>query len=390
VLVGVVGGNLQGIEATYLAQKAGWEVIVVDRKPDAPASGLCERYIQLEVTNGNDLGPALKSVDLVIPALENQLALAYLNQWTRVKEIPFAFDPAAYGTTSSKVESNHLFTKLGLPVPAPWPTCGLPVIAKPSEGSGSHKISVFNETRSLQHHINESNEALVIQEFIQGPSYSLEVIGFSEQYIPLTVTDLRMDAGYDCKRVLAPTDLPKSLISDFEQVSISLAQALALKGLMDVEVILQENTLKILEVDARLPSQTPTTVFWSTGLNMVKLVGELFLNQPGQPQTGAPSPKGVVYEHIQVSPNLLEVAGEHIISGTDALRVEEDFFGADEAITNYAPGRDKWVATLIISGSDRTAAWIKRNAIISEIRQQLKLDGYRDSAPRQSSRREMT
>ena len=390
MLVGVVGGNLQGVEATYLAQKAGWEVIVVDRKPDAPASGLCERYIQLEVANGNDLGPALKSVDLVIPALENHMALAYLDQWTRAKGIPFAFDPAAYATTSSKVESNHIFTNLGLPIPAPWPTCGLPVIAKPSVGSGSRKITVFNEAHSLQHHINESNEEWVIQEFIQGPSYSLEVIGFSDQYIPLTVTDLRMDAGYDCKRVLAPTDLPKSLISDFEQMSISLARALALKGLMDIEVILHNNTLKVLEVDARLPSQTPTAVYWSTGLNMVKLVGELFLNRPGQRRTGATPPRGVVYEHIIVSPNLLEVAGEHIMSGTDALRVEHDFFGADEAITNYAPGRDNWVATLIISGSDRTAAWIKRNTIISEIRQQFKLDGYRDSVPRQSTREEMT
>jgi pyrrolysine biosynthesis protein PylC len=390
VLVGVVGGNLQGIEATYLAQKAGWEVIVVDRKPDAPASGLCERFIQLEVTSRNDLGPALKSVDLVIPALENHMALAYLDQWTRAEGIPFALDPAAYAITSSKVKSNHLFTKLDLPVPASWPTCGLPVIAKPSVGSGSRKITVFNETHSLQHHINESNEEWVIQEFIQGPSYSLEVIGFPDQYIPLTVTDLRMDAGYDCKRVLAPTDLPKSLISDFEQVSISLAKALALKGLMDIEVILHKNDLKILEVDARLPSQTPTAVYWSTGLNIVKLLGELFLNRPVKRRTGATPLRGVVYEHIKVSPNLLEVAGEHIMSGTDALRVEYDFFGADEAITNYVPGRDNWVATLIISDTDRTAAWIKRNTIISAIRQQLNLDGYRDSAPRQSTRVEMT
>jgi len=351
---------------------------------------MCERYIQLEVTDGNDLGPALKSVDLVIPALENQTTLVYLDQWTRANGIAFAFDPAAYAITSSKVESNHLFTNLGLSIPTPWPACGLPVIAKPSLGSGSHKVTVFNETHSLQHHIKESNEEWVIQEFVQGPSYSLEIIGIPDQYIPLTVTDLRMDAGYDCKRVMAPTDLPQSLISDFEYVSISLARALSLKGLMDIEVILHQNTLKILEVDARLPSQTPTAVYWSTGLNMLKLVGELFLNRPVQRRTGAAPPRGVVYEHIQVSPNVLEVAGEHIMSGTDALRVEHDFFGADEAITNYAPGRNNWVATLIIAEPDRRSAWLKRNTIISEIRQHLKLDGYRDSSPGQINREEMT
>jgi pyrrolysine biosynthesis protein PylC len=390
VLVGVVGGNLQGIEATYLAQKAGWEVIVIDRKPDAPVSGLCEQYIHLEVVPGSDLGPALKDVDLVIPALENQRALAYLDRWTRARGIPFAFDPAAYAITSSKVKSNRLFAKLGLPIPEPWPACGWPVIAKPSVGSGSQKIIVFDETGPLQDRMSITDEEWVIQEFIEGPSYSLEVVGFSEHYMPLTVTDLRMDAGYDCKRVLAPTNLPQRLISKFEQVSILLARALALKGLMDIEVILHQNTLTLLEADARLPSQTPTAVYWSTGLNMVELVARPFLNQPMQSPPGTSPPKGVVYEHILVSPGLLEVGGEHIMSGTDALRVEHDFFGADEAITNYAPGRDYWVATLIISESDRAAAWNKRNSVISQIRKRLKLDRYRDPAPEPGTREEMT
>ena len=38
VRVGVVGGKLQGVEATYLARKAGWEVVVIDQDPNPPAS----------------------------------------------------------------------------------------------------------------------------------------------------------------------------------------------------------------------------------------------------------------------------------------------------------------------------------------------------------------
>jgi heterodisulfide reductase subunit A-like polyferredoxin len=37
MLVAVVGGNLQGVEATYLARKAGWEVILIDKNSNAPA-----------------------------------------------------------------------------------------------------------------------------------------------------------------------------------------------------------------------------------------------------------------------------------------------------------------------------------------------------------------
>jgi pyrrolysine biosynthesis protein PylC len=34
VLAAVVGGNLQGTEAVYLSKKAGWEVLLIDKKPE--------------------------------------------------------------------------------------------------------------------------------------------------------------------------------------------------------------------------------------------------------------------------------------------------------------------------------------------------------------------
>ena len=39
MLVAVVGGNLQGIEAAYLAKKAEWQVLTIDRKAVVPAAG---------------------------------------------------------------------------------------------------------------------------------------------------------------------------------------------------------------------------------------------------------------------------------------------------------------------------------------------------------------
>jgi pyrrolysine biosynthesis protein PylC len=254
-------------------------------------------------------------------------------------------------------------------------------VVKPNVGSGSQGVMVFNDSESFSAHENGCDDQWVLQEYVQGPSYSIEIIGMPDQYVPLQVTDLGMDETYDCKRVLAPTDLPDALISDFEQISISLANGLQLTGLMDVEVILHDNKLKVLEIDARLPSQTPTAVYWSTGLNMVQMLADLFLNQDDINRKSMHSPKGVVYEHIHKMPNRLEVVGEHIMSGTDALGIQSDFFGADEAITNYAPDRDEWVATLIICEDSRNAAWERRNAVIADIRQHYKIETYRDAPP---------
>jgi pyrrolysine biosynthesis protein PylC len=381
VIVAVVGGNLQGVEAAYLSQKAGWDVLVIDRKPIVPASGLCDSFAQLDVTSKNDLDHALSGVDLVIPALENNIALASLDQVTRENGIPFAFDPAAYAISSSKIKSEQLFKHAGVPIPARWPTCRFPVIAKPDVGSGSQGLMVFKHKTVLQDTIKLSPKEWIIQEFISGPSCSLEVIGLPGQYITPQITDLGIDDSYDCKRVTAPSNLADSLISKFEHISLALADALSLKGLMDVEVIVHENDLKVIEIDARLPSQTPTTVYWSTGVNMVQVLGDLFINRRTNIQPNSNHAYGVIYEHVRVTSNQLEIAGEHIMSGTETLHVQQDFFGADEAITNYSTGRQDWVATLIVAEKNKEAAWDKRNRIIADIRKKFNLEVYRDSAP---------
>ena len=131
MLVAVAGGNLQGVEAAYLSRKAGWDVLVIDRKPKVPATGLCHSFAQLDMTAEKDLAQALSGVDLVIPALENDAALACLGRVTRNKGIPFAFDPAAYAISSSKIKSEQLFKQTGAPTPARWPACKFPVVAKP-------------------------------------------------------------------------------------------------------------------------------------------------------------------------------------------------------------------------------------------------------------------
>ena len=69
------------------------------------------------------------------------------------------------------------------------------------------------------------------------------------------------------------------------------------------------------------------------------------------------------------------------IHDSDALHIYPDFFGANEAITNYETGRDDWIATLIVAEKNMEAAWDKRNKIIADIKKRFQLEGFRDSAP---------
>jgi len=392
----ILGGSLQGVEAAYLAHKAGWEVLLLDKNPNPPAVGLCDQFIQMDITATGKFEAILRDIDIIIPATENLLALKNLMKWSREIKIPTAFDMAPFTITSSKQKSNRLFTELGLPVPLTWPNCRFPVIAKPNTGSGSQGVKLIQNRQQLEKVFNSvPSSGWVVQEYLEGPSVSLEILGIPGNYQVLQVTDLEMDENYDCKRVIAPSTLKPDLVAEFEQTTLKIANAIALKGLMDVEAILHRGKLKILEIDARLPSQTPTAVYWSTGINMLEQLVRYFMDEkeshrghsehreelPDSSIEGAQIPnkdinpgivpKGIVYEHIRVSPGTIKFCGEHIMTQGGTLHLKIDFFGADEAITDYTLNKKNWIATLIITGNTRSEALKKHKQVIKNIRKHI-------------------
>jgi pyrrolysine biosynthesis protein PylC len=365
--VAVIGGMLQGVEATYLAHKAGWEVILVDKNRGVPAEGLCDNFHQIDVSQEKDFLRRLAKFDFFLPALENEIALSNLCKIAKQADLPLAFDSKAYDISSSKIKSNRLFSDLDLPVPLAWPRADIPLIAKPSMGSGSAGVRRIDNLEDFQSIIQDKKGEWVIEEFMEGPSFSIEVVGSGKHHRALQVTDLQMDTNFDCKRVKAPTILSNKMIGNFEQEALTLAKAINLRGVMDVEVILHDGRLKVLEIDARLPSQTPTVVYLSTGINMVEILAKIFCQNSELVLPDIPSPRGVIYEHIDVSPEKLEVSGEHIMTRAGPLKLLKNFFGADEAITNYRPRMPSWSATLIVVERDRETAWAKRCGVIHEI-----------------------
>jgi pyrrolysine biosynthesis protein PylC len=383
--VAVVGGKLQGVEAAYLSRQAGWHVSLIDRTPDVPARGLAHSYIQADVTaDVSDMPDIFQDMDLVIPALENDEALESLKNMAERKEFPLAYDKEAYAITSSKIKSDMLFKELDLPLPRPWPECGFPVILKPSGSSGSRgirKIDSREELASIRQKENRDNGNAIIQEYCEGPSYSLEVVGDGKNFRPLQPTIIEVDRNFDCERVIAPAGLSKTLANRFDEIAVAVAGALGLRGIMDIEVILHQNELKVLEIDARLPSQTPTVVLKSTGINMLELLYKIFGGGTFPDIPPIENEKEVIFEHIRVKAGRMEISGEHIISEARPLSYRTDFFGADEALTDFDPDRTGWVATLIMTGEIPEKVTRKRNRVLERIRETFGLKECVDFQP---------
>ena len=382
--IGIVGGALQGMEAVFLSNKAGFETLVIDRKEEAPALSISDAHEILDVTKDRKKAERILSdCDAVVPACEEIEALRTLDSIMKNSDTPFLFDLDAYTVSSSKERSNEIMAEAGVPLPRPWPECGFPAIVKPSAQSGSVGVSAVNSSSEMDaalRVVEDLKDVPIIQEFVSGKSVSIEVIGGKGAAVPFVTTEVVLGSDYDCKMVLCePNVLPKADNDLFAEIGRGIAEAIGLKGLMDVEAIYTNNGLRVLEIDARIPSQTPAAVWAATDINILE---ELVSLSAGK-STGRKNRNGCsAYEHYLVEDDKLITCGEKVFGKINRPRLEDRFFGADEAITDYLPGKGAWRATVITKGRNPAEVLEKRKRFIRNVMEECELEEYTDRSPR--------
>ena len=120
-----------------------------------------------------------------------------------------------------------------------------------------------------------------------------------------------------------------------------------IKGIFDIEVICHNGILKLLEIDARFPSQTPVSIYNSSGINMV----EMLVGMATGTFYGGIAIKNEVcfYQQIVVGIDEIRVLGEHVIGDCRKMTLISGFFGSEEGITDYCEGKMNWKAIIIIT-----------------------------------------
>ena len=381
----IVGGALQGMEAVFLGQKAGYETIVIDKRSGAPALSICdEPHVLNPIEDEAAAMEIFEECDAVLPACEEHDLLECLDKMLENTGIPFLFDLRAYDISQSKLASNELMESCGVPLPLPWPECGFPIIVKPSSQSGSVGVSVAHDDKELKEgleRIGRLHDEPVIQEFVHGKSISIEVIGNGEHALSFVTTEVVLDSGYDCKEVRCfPDILDEEDQKVLSQCSERIAQSLGLNGLMDVEAILTPKGLRFLEIDARIPSQTPAAIFTATGINLLERLVASRLDCLACSERG---PGSGIYWHLHFKDGILETTGEKEFSHVESPRMETVLFGSDDSISDYAPDKAEWHGTFMVSGSSPAAAEDRRKRVIDRIIDDCKATSFVDGSPKE-------
>ncbi|WP_338102060.1 3-methylornithine--L-lysine ligase PylC [Methanolapillus millepedarum] len=265
----LIGGKLQGVEAAYLSQKAGLYVILIDKNKDALAREFADEFHCFDVTKDKKAFIEIsEKSDFMLPVNENQETIDFLEsvQHEINPRCALLFDFDAYRISCDKNKSKKYFRSVNVPTPTDRPT-EPPFFVKPPNESGSSNARIVKTEKEL-----ESVPAdYLIEEYVEGPVWSLEVIGDGKHYEVVKETYIHLDDVYDCNQV---TPLPKN--PDLRKITLDLASGLSLKGIMDVEAIESKKGFKVLEIDARFPSQTPICVYFSSGVNLISLLIDAF------------------------------------------------------------------------------------------------------------------
>lgn len=363
----LVGGKLQGFELAYLAKKAEMRTVLVDRNPEALIRNYTDEFHCFDIIEDADRLIELSGkVDALIPLNENSECIAFLESVKEKLFCPIFFDFDAYRVSRDKKKSKEYFASVGVPTPLDRPD-EPPYFVKPACESGSVGTSIIFDKEELQ----ALDPSMLIEEYVEGDVVSLEIVGDGVRFAVVKETLVHIDGTYDCHKV---TSLPYD--PTFREIARILAEGLSLKGIMDVEAIQGKKGLKVIEIDARFPSQTPTVVYHSSGINLVELLFKAFEGREKREKEGKrerkekrvaeienggireiealPKDAFCIFEHLMLEKESLTLVpvGEHMLSENS----EYGEYYSEEGLEIFLGRGKQAVFTLIAWASDRKEA----------------------------------
>ncbi|MBO4843970.1 MAG: ATP-grasp domain-containing protein [Bacteroidales bacterium] len=191
-------------------------------------------------------------------------------------------------------------------------------ILKPSRNSGSRGVSEIDKSLSydgfkplFKRAKEESrDDSVMVEEFVEGPEFSVEIIVWNKEIIILQVTDKKtseapffVELGHS-----QPSLFPKEIVEAVKSAAVKGVEALGLKDCAaHAEVKVQNGKAYLMEIGARLGGDFISTelTHLSTGIDMVaaainvSLGVKLDLKQKAEPQ-------GVAIRYFTPKPGIVK------------------------------------------------------------------------------------
>ncbi|MCG5486155.1 MAG: ATP-grasp domain-containing protein [Sinorhizobium meliloti] len=221
--------------------------------------------------------------------------------------------PASIEGCFDKFTQRQLLTRSGVPTPTyriaenaadvekSAADIGLPVVLKPVVGSGSTGVRLCRDADELAEHAayllcgkhaGGSSQQLLIEEFAQGPHYSVDTMG--SKVIGIGAVDFGRPPHFIARKSIFPAPLPDGKHQQVGDIASCCLRALGLGwGPANIETRWTKRGPVVIEVNPRLPGcSTPRLIQLAYGIDLITkhiklLIGEEWDSPINHSQTAA-------------------------------------------------------------------------------------------------------
>lgn len=308
------------------AKTMGLEVAVVDLNPLAPGIPLADYYFEISTIDEEEI---VKTAKIYKPdgvmTLATDMPMRSVASVAEFLDLP-GISPDVALKATDKIAMINCFKEAN--VPSPWfyvvssmkefkdllKGISFPFILKPNDSSGSRGVVLIdNPDKAIDGYkysksISKSGLVLV-EEFMEGPEVSVEIITCNGQSTILAVTDkLTTGDPYFVEMGHSqPSMLPDETVAKIKEISLLALKALGIDNSPShVELIVTKDGPKLVEVGARMGGDCITShlVPLSTGIDMVKASIELALGK--SPDIEKKINKGAAIRYLSSKEGILE------------------------------------------------------------------------------------
>lgn len=288
----IIGASILQVPAIKKAKEMGFYVGVIDYNPNAVGVPMADQFFNVSTIDIEGVADAAKRfAPDGIMTLATDMPMRSIARAAEKCGLPGISMETAVKATD-KGEMIKCFEACG--VEHPWyyilPTADAldgvadkityPCITKPTDNSGSRGVMLVHSEKELRDAIGYSADcgrsgAVIVEEYMQGPEVSVEIVVSEGVPHVLQVTDKLttgaphfVEMGHSQPSRLAADDLVK-----IRDLACRAALAVGIQdGPAHVEIILTKNGPKMVELGARMGGDCITThlVPLSTGINMIE------------------------------------------------------------------------------------------------------------------------
>ena len=262
---------------------------------------------------------------------------------------------------------------------------GYPVVVRPSFVLGGRAMEIVYDQNSLDRYMAEAVDAspehpILIDKFLEDAlEVDVDAVCDGVRTIVGGVMEHIEEAGIhsgDSACAIPPFSLPESIIAELKAQTYALAQALEVRGLMNIQFAVKDGEVYVLEVNPRA-SRTVPFVSKATGLNLAQVAARVMVGRSLENQgvTSEPIPRYVSVKEAVFPfakfPGVDIVLGPEMRSTGEVMGIDTDFASAFAKSQLAALSRLPSRGTVFVSVAERD-----RQAVVP-ISRRLSTMGFR-------------